>query len=165
MQNKTITLVLDDTAINKIVEFYSDYVVDNTNEYVLKQFKQEKVTITIYTSKKVVFQGENATYEDNVNKLLSVMEGIEDRTARFSTVITLSLDGNIYTFTGSVEGDITTSASGSEGFGYDPIFLPRESDRTFAQMTMEEKATISHRGRAFAAMIDFLKNYNTTQND
>lgn len=111
------------------------------------------------------YAGENATYEDNVNKLLSVMEGIEDRTARFSTVITLSLDGNIYTFTGSVEGDITTSSSGSEGFGYDPIFLPRESDRTFAQMTMDEKATISHRGRAFAAMIDFLKNYNTTQND
>ena len=73
MQNKTITLVLDDTAINKIVEFYSDYVVDNTNEYVLKQFKQEKVTITIYTSKKVVFQGENATYEASIwdNSLLS----------------------------------------------------------------------------------------------
>lgn len=73
MQNKTITLVLDDTAINKIVEFYSDYVVDNANEYVLKQFKQEKVTITIYTSKKVVFQGENATYEASIwdNSLLS----------------------------------------------------------------------------------------------
>ena len=107
------------------------------------------------------YAGESATYEDNVNKLLEVMNGIEERGARFATVITLSLEGEIYTFTGSVEGEITTSASGSEGFGYDPIFLPRESDRTFAQMTMDEKASISHRGRAFAQMIDFLKHYKT----
>jgi XTP/dITP diphosphohydrolase len=107
------------------------------------------------------YAGESATYEDNVNKLLDVMNGIEERGARFATVITLSLEGEIYTFTGSVEGEITTSASGNEGFGYDPIFLPRESDRTFAQMTMDEKASISHRGRAFAQMIDFLKHYKT----
>ena len=107
------------------------------------------------------YAGESATYEDNVNKLLEVMNGIEERGARFATVITLSLEGEIYTFTGSVEGEITTSASGNEGFGYDPIFLPRESDRTFAQMTMDEKALISHRGRAFAQMIDFLKHYKT----
>lgn len=107
------------------------------------------------------YAGESATYEDNVNKLLEVMNGIEERGARFATVITLSLEGEIYTFTGSVEGEITTSASGNEGFGYDPIFLPRESDRTFAQMTMDEKASISHRGRAFAQMIDFLKHYKT----
>lgn len=107
------------------------------------------------------YAGESATYEDNVNKLLDVMNGIEERGARFVTVITLSLEGEIYTFTGSVEGEITTSASGNEGFGYDPIFLPRESDRTFAQMTMDEKALISHRGRAFAQMIDFLKHYKT----
>ena len=107
------------------------------------------------------YAGESATYEDNVNKLLDVMNGIAERGARFATVITLSLEGEIYTFTGSVEGEITTSASGNEGFGYDPIFLPRESDRTFAQMTMDEKASISHRGRAFAQMIDFLKHYKT----
>lgn len=107
------------------------------------------------------YAGENATYEDNVNKLLDVMNGIEERGARFATIITLSLEGEIYTFTGSVEGEITTSASGNEGFGYDPIFLPRESDRTFAQMTIDEKASISHRGRAFAQMIDFLKHYKT----
>ena len=107
------------------------------------------------------YAGESATYEDNVNKLLDVMNGIEERGASFATVITLSLEGEIYTFTGSVEGEITTSASGNEGFGYDPIFLPRESDRTFAQMTMDEKASISHRGRAFAQMIDFLKHYKT----
>ena len=107
------------------------------------------------------YAGESATYEDNVNKLLDVMNGIEERGARFATVITLSLEGEIYRFTGSVEGEITTSVSGNEGFGYDPIFLPRESDRTFAQMTMDEKASISHRGRAFAQMIDFLKHYKT----
>ena len=106
------------------------------------------------------YAGENATYADNVNKLLDAMSGIEKRSARFSTVITLSLVGKIYTFNGSVEGEITTSSSGEGGFGYDPIFLPQESNRTFAQMTMEEKAVISHRGRAFARMIDFLKHYN-----
>ena len=107
------------------------------------------------------YAGEDATYADNVNKLLDAMSGIEKRSARFSTVITLSLDGKIYTFNGSVEGEITTSSSGEGGFGYDPIFLPQESNRTFAQMTMEEKAVISHRGRAFARMIDFLKHYKT----
>ena len=106
------------------------------------------------------YAGEDATYADNVNKLLEVMNGIEERSARFSTVITLSLGGEIYTFNGCVEGEITTSSSGEGGFGYDPIFLPQESNRTFAQMTMEEKAAISHRGRAFARMIEFLKHYN-----
>jgi len=76
MENKTITLTLDDTAILKMVEFYNDYVVDCPNEYVYKLFKCEKVTITIYTSKKVVFQGENATYEASIwdNSLLGELE-------------------------------------------------------------------------------------------
>jgi ribonuclease HIII len=80
MQNKTITLALDDTAILKMVEFYNDYLVDNTNEYVYKQFKCEKVTITVYTSKKVVFQGENATYEASIwdNSLLSELNFDEE---------------------------------------------------------------------------------------
>lgn len=66
MENTTITLLLDDEKITKMISFYSDNIVDNTNEYVLKQFKLEKVSITIYTSKKAVFQGENASYEASI---------------------------------------------------------------------------------------------------
>lgn len=81
MQNKTITLSLDDSAIEKIVSFYNDHLVENSNEYVYKQFKAEKVTITIYTSKKVVFQGENATYEASIwdNSLLSELSLEEEK--------------------------------------------------------------------------------------
>ena len=73
MENTTITLLMDENQIEKIMSFYHENSVENSNEYVLKQFKLEKVTITIYTSKKVVFQGENATYEASIwdNSLLS----------------------------------------------------------------------------------------------
>ena len=76
MENKTITLELNEETITKMITFYNDNVVDNPNEYVLKQFKLEKVTITIYTSSKVVFQGENATYEASIwdHSLLSTKE-------------------------------------------------------------------------------------------
>lgn len=66
MENTTVTLLLNDDQITKMISFYSDNVVENTNEYVLKQFKLEKVSITIYTSKKAVFQGENASYEASI---------------------------------------------------------------------------------------------------
>ena len=66
MQNTTITLLLNEDKINQMISFYSENIVENSNEYVLKQFKLEKVTITIYTSNKVVFQGENATYEASI---------------------------------------------------------------------------------------------------
>lgn len=76
MENTTITLLLDEDSINKMISFYNDNVVENKNEYVLNQFKLEKVTITIYTSKKVVFQGENATYEASIwdNSLLNELK-------------------------------------------------------------------------------------------
>ena len=82
MENKTITLSLQEEQITKMIAFYNDNVVDNTNEYVLKQFKLEKVTITIYTSNKVVFQGENATYEASIwdNSLLDEVKKPEVKT-------------------------------------------------------------------------------------
>ena len=101
-------------------------------------------------------------HDDEANKrlLLERMEGKENREAQFRTAMALILDGEEYLFEGVVRGEILTQECGDGGFGYDPIFLPQESNRTFAQMTMEEKAVISHRGRAFARMIDFLKHYN-----
>jgi len=94
----------------------------------------------------------------NSRLLLKNREGTTDRTARFRTVIALIIDGVEYTFEGRVEGTIATSESGSEGFGYDPLFVPSGEIITFAQMSAEAKNTISHRGRAVAKLVNFLKN-------
>lgn len=93
----------------------------------------------------------------NNRLLLKNLEGITDRTARFRTVIALILDGVEYTFEGRVEGRIATAESGSEGFGYDPLFVPSGEIITFAQMSAEAKNAISHRGRAVAKLVNFLK--------
>lgn len=102
------------------------------------------------------FAGENATYADNVAKTLRVLEGVpvEQRTARFRTVAILGYpDGSEVVAHGVVEGRIALAASGVDGFGYDPIFVPKGSgDLTFAQMPAEAKHAISHRGRAFRAL-------------
>ena len=93
----------------------------------------------------------------NNRLLLKNLEGVTDRTARFRTVIALILDGVEYTFEGRVEGTIATAESGSEGFGYDPLFVPSGEIITFAQMSAEAKNAISHRGRAVAKLVNFLK--------
>jgi len=97
------------------------------------------------------YAGENATYDDNVTKLLEVMEGVEDRTARFRTVMALiDDDGNELVVEGVMHGEITRERRGSNGFGYDPVFLVGE--RTFAEMTTPEKNQISHRAKALRAL-------------
>ncbi len=84
--------------------------------------------------------------------------GPEKRRARFRTVIALVRDGQEYTFEGIVEGHITETPSGSEGFGYDPLFIPDGYTKTFADMTPEEKNGLSHRGRAVEKLKKFLQN-------
>lgn len=101
------------------------------------------------------YAGENHDSAANMTKLLRELDGKTDRSARFRTVIALSRKGKLSYVEGKVEGTIATEAHGTEGFGYDPVFIPAESDgRSFAEMTPEEKNTISHRGRA---MKEFLK--------
>jgi XTP/dITP diphosphohydrolase len=102
------------------------------------------------------YAGENATYADNVNKLLEAMDGETRRGARFRTVIALILDNQPYLFEGQVDGEITTEQRGETGFGYDPIFRPLQSEKSFAEMTAEEKNAISHRGRATQELQSFL---------
>ena len=94
----------------------------------------------------------------NNRLLLKNLEGIENRAAQFRTVIALILDGKEYLFEGRVEGTIAEQESGSEGFGYDPLFVPSGEIITFAQMSAEAKNAISHRGRAVAKLVNFLKN-------
>ncbi|WP_207535446.1 RdgB/HAM1 family non-canonical purine NTP pyrophosphatase [Desertivirga arenae] len=95
--------------------------------------------------------------EENLQLVLKNMQGKEDRTARFRCMISLILDGEEHFFEGSVEGEITYTKSGSEGFGYDPIFKPAGYDKTFSEMSGEEKNKISHRGIAVQKMVTFLK--------
>ena len=102
------------------------------------------------------YAGEHATAEENMQKLLSEMEGQKNRTACFRTVISLILNGEKYFFEGEVKGDILQYKTGDDGFGYDPIFKPNGSDQSFAEMTMEQKNKISHRGLALKKLLHFL---------
>ena len=104
------------------------------------------------------FAGEKATYADNVAKMLDVLTGVEDRRARFRTVALARFpDGREVLAEGAVDGVIADEPRGSEGFGYDPLFVPVEGDgRTFAEMTADEKHELSHRGRAFRALRELL---------
>ncbi len=95
--------------------------------------------------------------EANNDKLLRNLKRIKDRTAQFRTVIVLLMDGKMQEFEGICRGEITKERSGVQGFGYDPIFRPKGYDKTFAEMTMEEKNAISHRGKAVRALVDYLK--------
>ena len=104
------------------------------------------------------YAGEDKDAKANMNKLLTELNGKDNRDARFRTVIALIIGNEKYLFEGIVEGQITESESGSEGFGYDPVFMPKGYDITFAEMDSSEKNAISHRGRAMASMIEFLKN-------
>lgn len=89
----------------------------------------------------------------NMRLLLHNMDGKADRTARFRTVIALLCDGREYTFEGKVEGEITCEPRGKDGFGYDPVFLPAGETLTFAEMDSARKNSMSHRGRALAALL------------
>lgn len=102
------------------------------------------------------FAGEHCTPADNVALLLRKLSGETRRSARFSTVIALILNGKEHVLTGTVEGEISTEERGADGFGYDPIFIPEDTGLTFAQMGADAKNAISHRGRATAALIDLL---------
>ncbi|MFM2386093.1 MAG: hypothetical protein RL660_850 [Bacteroidota bacterium] len=108
------------------------------------------------------YAGENANAADNMAKLLHQLNGVADRDAHFKTVITLMRDGKQHQFTGICEGTIISEARGEAGFGYDPIFVPKGSDKTFAQMPMAEKNLFSHRKKALSLLLDFL---NTEDRD
>lgn len=106
------------------------------------------------------YAGEQKNADDNMNKLLNALENNENRSAQFKTVITLNLEGKQYLFTGIVKGNITSEKLGTNGFGYDPIFQPENYSETFAQLSLDTKNTIGHRGKAVKQLIDFL---NTTK--
>jgi XTP/dITP diphosphohydrolase len=102
------------------------------------------------------YAGPQRSSDDNVKKLLHDLQKINNRAARFRTVISLIIDGKEKLFEGIVEGKIIDTPKGTQGFGYDPIFVPDGHNLTFAEMDMEEKNKISHRGRAVEKLVIFL---------
>jgi XTP/dITP diphosphohydrolase len=104
------------------------------------------------------YAGDQKNDSENIEKVLLNLQGITNRNARFRTVITLLIGQDEYYFEGRVDGKIIMEKRGEFGFGYDPIFIPENESRTFAEMSMEEKNQFSHRARAFQKMIEFLKN-------
>jgi XTP/dITP diphosphohydrolase len=108
------------------------------------------------------YAGEEATYEDNCQKLLREMAGVprEQRTARFLTVAAIALPSDgIRVAQGTLDGAIAEQASGALGFGYDPVFLIPELGKTLAQLSADQKNTISHRAKAFAKMREIVRSY------
>lgn len=103
------------------------------------------------------YAGEQCDAEANIDKLLQALQGVVDRSAQFRTVITLIQNDNVHYFEGKVTGEILTERHGTGGFGYDAVFRPDGFEESFAQLTIKAKNNISHRGRAVAALIDFLK--------
>ena len=103
------------------------------------------------------YAGDKATDAENIALLLKSMEGKQNREAQFRTVINLIWDKQSYYFEGVCRGRITSVVQGEDGFGYDPVFIPEGSEKTFAEMTMEEKNKFSHRKKATSKLIEFLQ--------
>ena len=103
------------------------------------------------------YAGPDNNFDRNVEKLLTNIDGIDNREARFRTIISLILGDKEYLFEGICNGRIIDTKKGKLGFGYDPVFIPDGSEKTFAEMEMEEKNKFSHRKKAMEKLIDFLK--------
>ncbi|HEX2631151.1 MAG TPA: RdgB/HAM1 family non-canonical purine NTP pyrophosphatase [Chitinophagaceae bacterium] len=104
------------------------------------------------------YAGDDRSFDKNIEKLLTNLADKSDRAARFKTVISVIIDGKETLFEGICEGQIITQRRGNQGFGYDPVFMPDGSDKTFAEMSMEEKTRYSHRAKATEKLVVFLNN-------
>ena len=105
------------------------------------------------------FAGENSTDELNMGKLLECMKESNNRNARFRTVIALNINNQVITFTGVCEGEILKQRKGNNGFGYDPIFLPKGYNNSFGEMSIIEKNEITHRSKAVKKLINYLNKF------
>ena len=102
------------------------------------------------------YAGDDRSFDDNIDKLLINLKSESNKTARFRTVISLILDGKEYFFEGICPGKIISERKGNNGFGYDPVFVPDGSNKTFAEMDMAEKNRFSHRKKAMEKLVTFL---------
>ena len=107
------------------------------------------------------YAGEARSFKDNIEKVLNKLSAETNRNARFRAVISLIVGGNETQFEGICNGKIIDTPQGTEGFGYDPIFIPDGSDRSFAEMSIDEKNRFNHRTKAAAKLVTFLQNMKT----
>jgi XTP/dITP diphosphohydrolase len=147
---------LDKNAFQKAFYIYENYSLDCFADDTGLEVEELGGAPGVYSGR---YAGEPRSDEQNVKLLLEKMAGKKNREARFRTVIALIINGKEYQFEGIAEGSITEERSGEGGFGYDPVFLPHGSQKTFAELDIEEKNAISHRGRAVDKFIRFLANY------
>lgn len=156
-------------GLNKDIPETGDTLKDNAKqkaEYVYKKFNKDCFADDtglevealdgrpgVYSAR---YAGEKCSFDDNINLLLSEMEGKINRKACFKTVICLIEDGKEMFFEGKCEGVITTERYGNKGFGYDPVFIPKGYGESFAEMSKEDKNKISHRGIATRKLIEYL---------
>lgn len=103
------------------------------------------------------YAGEDRNFQANIDKVLDQLKNVENRQAQFRTVICLIWEGQTYYFEGICKGHISISMQGEKGFGYDPIFVPEGSNKSFAEMNMEEKNRFSHRQKAVTQLFEFLR--------
>lgn len=103
------------------------------------------------------YAGDQKNDQDNIQKLLAHLQDTKNRSAHFKTAMALVLEGKEYLFEGIIDGKITLESHGSNGFGYDPVFIPDGYEQTFAQMDSRTKNAISHRGIALKKLVEFIK--------
>ena len=138
--------------INYLTQYYSaDGFADDTG----LEIEALNGAPGVYSAR---YAGEEKSAEANMSLVLEKLKYQSNKKARFVTVIALNLNREQYLFEGVCNGHIISEKRGEKGFGYDPIFIPDGFDKTFAEMTMEEKASVSHRGKAVRLLIDFLNN-------
>jgi XTP/dITP diphosphohydrolase len=111
------------------------------------------------------YAGEEKSFGNNIEKLLYNLKDKEDRRAHFRTVVCLVLNGKEHFFEGICRGRIIAEQKGSKGFGYDPVFVPDGADKTFAEMTLEEKNLFSHRRKAIDDLVSFLNQLEQTKKE
>ncbi|MFY0653624.1 MAG: non-canonical purine NTP diphosphatase [Cyclobacteriaceae bacterium] len=144
---------LDENAFLKANYLFENYKIDCFADDTGLEVVSLNGAPGVYSARYAGAQKDNTA---NIQLLLHNLNDTENRAARFRTVICLFLNGQQHTFEGIVNGHITRELSGSEGFGYDPVFIPEGYDITFAEMSLEEKNSISHRGRAIKKLSDYL---------
>ena len=144
---------LDGNAIEKAMYVYDKYGFTTFADDTGLEVDALNGDPGVYSAR---YAGEGKKPIDNIVKLLGEMEGMENRKARFRTVIAYLEEGKTYLFEGKVDGTILTELHGNGGFGYDPVFQPEGFDISFAQMDPDDKNRISHRGNAFRKFVDFL---------
>lgn len=144
---------IEGNALQKARYVHEKYGMDCFSEDTGLQVEKLNGAPGVYSAR---YGGPQRDSNDNIDKVLRELGDTQNRNAQFKTVIALILDGKEYTFEGTVQGTILKARIGSGGFGYDPVFLPNEGDKTFGEMSAGEKDKISHRGRATAKLKAFL---------